>query len=116
MKKLLLLLVLSTTLLSNAQVEMMEGMWGSETSSFTTTIITYYSTAVKVYNTSFTENRVIEEEIISQDDNSFTTKLVNHENGYSVLIKYVLKDSTTLLCYYSGDLEETITIKKLPCL
>tara|TARA_R110000782_G_C14622077_1_gene393385 strand:+ start:25 stop:384 length:360 start_codon:yes stop_codon:yes gene_type:complete len=113
MKKLLLLLTLTSTLLSSAQIDDMEGSWVSETSSYITTIITNDSTAVKIYNTSFKEDRVIDEKIVNKDSNSFTTKLYNEENGYKVYIRYVLKDSNTILCYFSGDLNKTITIKKL---
>lgn len=113
MKNLLLVLALTTTLLSNAQVNKMEGSWISETSSYVMTIITNDSKPVKVFNTSFSENRVIEEYIVSSDSESFTTKLHNPENNYYVDIKYVLKDSNTMLCYYTGDLNKTITVKKL---
>lgn len=113
MKNLLLLLVLTTTSLLSAQIEEMEGSWVSETSSYVMTIITDDSKPVKVFNTSFLKNRVIEESIVSSDDKSFTTKLYNKENEYRVNIKYVLKDSNTMLCYYTGDLNEVIVAKKL---
>jgi hypothetical protein len=113
MKNLLLVLALTTTLLSNAQVSEMEGSWVSETSSYVMTIITNDSKPVKVFNTSFLENKVIEENITGSDKTSFTTKLYNPDNDYSVSVKYVLKDSNTMLCYYTGDLNETITVKKL---
>ena len=113
MKNLLLVLALTTILLSNAQVNKMEGSWVSETSSYIMTIITNDSKPVKVFNTSFSENRVIEEYIVSSDGKSFTTKLHNPNNNYYVDIKYVLKDSNTILCYYTGDLNKMITVKKL---
>ena len=113
MKNLLLVLALAITSLLNSQVKEMEGSWVSETSSYVMTIITDDSKPVKVFNTSFLKNRVIEESIISSDDKSFTTKLYNKENEYRVNIKYVLKDSNTMLCYYTGDLNEVIVAKKL---
>ena len=113
MKNLLLVLALTTTLLSNAQVNKMEGSWVSETSSYVMTIITNDFKPVKVFNTSFSENRVIEESIVSSDKTSFTTKLYNSDNDYSVSIKYVLKDPNTILCYYTGDLNKVVTVKKL---
>ena len=113
MKNLLLVVALTITSLSNSQVKEMEGSWVSETSSYVMTIITNESRPVKVFNTSFSENRVIEEYIVSSDSKSFTTKLQNPENDYYVDIKYVLKDSNTILCYYTGDLNKTITVKKL---
>ena len=113
MKKSLLVLALATTLLSNAQIDKMEGSWVSESSSYVMTILTHDSSPVKVFNTSFLENRVIEEYIVSSDGKSFTTKLHNPNNNYYVDIKYVLKDSNTILCYYTGDLNKMITVKKL---
>ncbi|WP_375239474.1 hypothetical protein [Aurantibacter sp.] len=113
MKKSLLLLALATTLLSNAQIDKMEGSWVSETSSFVMTILTHDSSPVKIFNTSFLENRVIEEDIISYDEKTIITELYNEENEYRVSIKYILKDSNTMMCYYSGDLNKVVTVKKL---
>jgi len=113
MKNLLLVLALTITSLSNSQVKEMEGSWVSETSSYVMTIITNESRPVKVFNISFSEDRVIEEYIVSSDSKSFTTKLHNPDNNYYVDIKYVLKDPNTLLCYYTGDLNKTVIAKKL---
>ena len=113
MKKLLLLLTLTSTLLLSAQINKMEGSWVSETSSYVMTIITKDSIPVKVFNTSFSEDNFIEEYIVSSNGESFTTKLHNPDNGYYVDIKYILKDSNTMICEYTGDLNKTVTVKKL---
>ena len=113
MKKLLLLLALISTLLLNAQINKMEGSWLSETSSYFMTIITDESKPIKVFNTSFSENDFIEEYIVSSNGETFTTKLHNPDNGYYVDIKYILKDSNTMICEYTGDLNKTVTVKKL---
>ena len=113
MKKSLLVLALATTLLSNAQIDAMEGSWVSESSSYVMTILTHNSSPVKIFNTSFSKNRVIEEDIISYDEKTIITELYNEENEYRVSIKYILKDSNTMLCYYSGDLNKMVTVKKL---
>ena len=113
MKKLLLPLALATTLLLSAQVEKMEGSWVSETSSYVMTIITDGYRPVKVFNTSFYENNFIEEYIVSSDGETFKTKLHNPDNNYHVDIKYILKDSNTMICKYTGDLNKTVTVKKL---
>jgi len=113
MKNLLLLLALTITSLSNSQVKKMEGSWFSETSSYIMTIITDEHKPLKVFNISFSENKIIEENITSSNATSFTTKLYNADNNYSVNIKYVLKDSNTMLCYYTGDLNKVVTVKKL---
>ena len=113
MKKILLLVALMTTLLFNAQVNKMEGSWVSETSSYVMTIITDNSIPVKVFNTSFSKNDFIEEYIVSSDGETLITKLHNPDNGYYVDIKYILKDSNTMICEYTGDLNKTVTVKKL---
>ncbi len=113
MKKILLLVALMTTLLFSAQVNKMEGSWVSETSSYVMTIITKDSIPVKVFNTSFSEDNFIEEYIVRSNGKSFTTKLHNPDNGYYVDIKYILKDSNTMICEYTGDLNKTVTVKKL---
>ena len=113
MKKLLLLLTLTSTLLLSAQINKMEGSWVSETSSYVMTIITNDSKPVKVFNTSFSENDFIEEYIVSSNGETFTTKLHNTDNGYYVDVKYILKDSNTMICEYTGDLNKTVTVKKL---
>ena len=113
MKKLLLILLLTSTLLLSAQINKMEGSWVSETSSYVMTIITDDSKPVKVFNTSFSENDFIEEYIVSSNGETFTTKLHNPDNGYYVDVKYILKDSNTMICEYTGDLNKTVTVKKL---
>ena len=76
MKKLLLLLALSTTLLSTAQ-RGFSGSWISETSSYYTNILADSTLVTRVINISFHENRVIEETIIKQKKDSFKTLLTN---------------------------------------
>ena len=50
--------------------------------------------------------------IIKQSKSNFTTELYNKSNGYSVKIKYKLKDDNTLICYFSGDLNKKITLTR----
>lgn len=112
MKKLFLVLALSTTLLSTAQ-KGFSGSWISDTSSYYTNIIADSTLVTRVVNISFHENRVIEETIIKQKKDSFKTLLVNKRNGYSVEIKYMLKDDNNLICVYTGDLNRTIKLKRV---
>jgi flagellar hook assembly protein FlgD len=88
-------------------------MWESEDSSYITTIIASEYAVLDIYNTSFEEHRVIPEEITSQGKSKFTTTLNNPNNGYSVKIKYALKDSNTIVCSYSGDTNEKFTLTRL---
>ena len=89
------------------------GMWESEDSSYITTIIASEYAVLDIYNTSFEEHRVISEEITSQGKSKFTTTLNNPNNGYSVKIKYALKDSNTIVCNYSGDTNDKFTLTRL---
>ena len=89
------------------------GMWESEDSSYITTIIASEYAVLDIYNTSFEEHRVIPEEITSQGKSKFTTTLNNPNNGYSVKIKYALKDSNTIVRSYSGDTHEKFTLTRL---
>ena len=89
------------------------GIWGSDDTSYLTTIIASEYKVLKVFNTSFEEHRVIPEEITSQGKSKFTTTLNNPNNGYSVKIKYALKDSNTIVCSYSGDTNDKFTLTRL---
>ena len=89
------------------------GMWESEDSSYITTIIASEYAVLDIYNTSFEEHRVIPEEITSQGKSKFTTTLNNPNNGYSVKIKNILKDSNTIVCSYSGDTNDKFTLTRL---
>jgi len=110
MKKLLILLLVFTTLISKAQ-EQFEGMWVGESSKHTTTIIASKYAILKVFNFSFLKDNYIEETIICQTDNEFTTKLYNPLNGYSVIIKYKLKNNI-LMCEFSGDFHGIVQLTK----
>ena len=105
MKKLFITLSLLFTFSILTAQEDFNGMWGSEDSSYLTTIIASEYKVLNVFNTSFVEHRVITEDIISRDKNKFTTELNNEQNGYSVTIEYTLKNQDTLVLKYSGDLE-----------
>jgi hypothetical protein len=113
MKKLFItLLLLSTFSILTAQ-EGFNGIWGSDDSSYLTTIIASEYKVLNVFNTSFVEYRVLTEDIISQENNKFTTELNNEQNGYSVIIEYTLKDKNTLILKYSKDLEGEYILTRL---
>ena len=113
MKKLFITLLLLFTFSILTAQEDFNGMWESEDSSYITTIIASEYKVLSVFNTSFLEYRVINEDIISRDKNKFTTELNNEQNGYSVIIEYILKDKDTLILKYSKDLEAEYTLTRL---
>jgi len=88
-----------------------EGTWKSKTSSYKTTIIASKYAVLKVFDYSFEDDHFMKEEILSQSDNEFTTKLYNSRNGYEVIIKYYfLKDE--LYCQFFGDFDGLIRLYK----
>tara|TARA_R110002124_G_scaffold126781_1_gene286535 strand:+ start:567 stop:911 length:345 start_codon:yes stop_codon:yes gene_type:complete len=113
MKKLFITLSLLFTFSILTAQENFNGIWGSEDSSYITTIIASEYKVLNVLNTSFVEYRVITEDIISQEGNKFTTELNNDRNGYSVTIEYTLKDQDTLILKYSKDLEGEYILTRL---
>ena len=93
--------------------ESFNGMWESDTSSYITTILASDYSVLEVYNTSFVEYRRIDEKITSQSKSKFTTELYNPENGYTVKIKYNLKDPNTIVSTYSGDMEGKYILNRI---
>ena len=113
MKKLFITLSLLFTFSILTAQEGFNGIWGSDDTSYMTTIIASEYKVLNVFNTSFVEYRVLAEDIISQENNKFTTELNNEQNGYSVIIEYILKDKNTLTLKYSKDLEAEYTLTRL---
>ena len=113
MKKLLLILLLLLSLSFTAQVNKMQGMWVSETSSYVTTILSKEDKVIKVYRTSFAKHKVVDEKIVEHWDESFITELYNPKNKYRVNVRYTFKDINTLVCYYSGSLDKAITMRRV---
>tara|TARA_R110000751_G_scaffold306329_1_gene424430 strand:+ start:92 stop:433 length:342 start_codon:yes stop_codon:yes gene_type:complete len=112
MKKLLLVLALATTLLSNAQKKF-SGSWKSTTSSYTTTILANEYKVLKIFNHSLVKSNFIEETIVSQNKDTIKTKLFNPQNSYSVNIKYYLKNKNTLINLYTGDYNKLVLLTRV---
>tara|TARA_R110001592_G_scaffold350317_1_gene646293 strand:+ start:39 stop:389 length:351 start_codon:yes stop_codon:yes gene_type:complete len=112
MKKIIITTLIILKSLTCFSQEQFEGIWISETSTFKKTIITSEYAVLKVFSFCFINNKVINENIISQSKKKFITNLYNKENGYSVKIKYKLKDDNTLICYFSGHLNKKITLTR----
>ena len=113
MKKLFITLSLLFTFSILTAQENFNGIWGSDDTSYMTTIIASEYKVLNVFNTSFVDHRVITENIISRDKNKFTTELNNEQNGYSVTIEYTLKNQDTLILKYSKDLEGEYILTRL---
>ena len=113
MKKLFITLLLLFTFSILTAQEEFNGIWGSDDTSYMTTIIASEYKVLNVFNTSFVEHRVITENIISRDKNKFTTELNNEQNGYSVIIEYILKNKDTLILKYTKDLEGEYILTRL---
>ena len=113
MKKLFITLLLLFTFSILTAQEEFNGIWGSDDTSYMTTIIASEYKVLNVFNTSFVEHRVIAENIISRGKNKFTTELNNEQNGYSVIIEYILKNKDTLILKYSKDLEGEYILTRL---
>jgi hypothetical protein len=113
MKKLFITLSILLSFSTLTAQEDFNGIWGSDDTSYLTTIIATEYKVMKVFNTSFVEHRVITEDIINQKDNVFTTELYNELNGYSVTIEYSLKNKDTLIQKYSKDLKGEYLLTRL---
>ena len=88
------------------------GWWESKTSKYVTIIhVGEYGVASVINYNPFSEN-VLEERIIKRNKKSFTTRLFNPENGYSVKVKYKMKDKDNLTCKFTGDLNRTVHLKR----
>jgi len=114
MKKLLLLIALTTTLLSNAQ-EQFKGVWETDASHYLTTILSSDYEVSKIFNVSLVKNRFINENIIYQDKDTIKTKYKLKDSGYSVSVKYYFKNKDTLVNEYSGDNTDTIFLTRAEC-
>ena len=55
----------------------------------------------------------IDEKITRQGESKFTTELYNPNNGYTVKIKYNLKDPNTIVSTYSGDMEGKYILNRI---
>jgi len=111
MKKLLIILLLLLSINLSAQ-EKFNGIWQSEGTDYLKTILASEYSVLKCYNTCFSIHNFIDEEIIYEDENKFTTQLYNPKNGYRVTIEYTLINKDSISSKYSGDLTGVYGIKR----
>ena len=112
--KLLLPVLLLTSLCTSAQLNKLEGVWSSQMSSYYTTIM--YSeekNEFKVMNFSFAADRVINELVLKVEENHILTSLYNEENNYSVNVTYELLNDNQILCVYDGDLNKRLSLNRV---
>ena len=113
MKNLIIALFITLASFTAKAQEQFNGIWANSGSGYMKTILASEYKILKVYNTSFEEHRVIPETVQGERKNEFYTKLYNKENGYSVNIKYTLKDIDTIQIVLSGSLNRTDTLTRL---
>ena len=112
MKKLLLILLLFTSITINSQKQF-SGVWKCPESAYLTTVLSSEYKVLKIFNFSLIKHRFINETIIHQSKDTIKTKLHNKQNGYNVNIKYYLKTKDTLVNEYSGDYNQKILLTRL---
>ena len=112
--KLLLPILILISLSAIAQMNKLEGVWSSQTSSYFTTIM--YSeekNEFKVMNFSFVDDKVINELVLKVEENHILTSLYNEENNYSVNVTYELLNDNQILCVYEGDLNKRLSLNRV---
>ena len=110
MKTTIITLLLFLSININSQ-EQFEGVWQMKNSDYKTIIIASEYAILKVFNYSFKENYYLEEDIINQNDNKFSTILYNPRNGYEVTITYYIENNK-LISEYEGDINYAFTLYK----
>ena len=110
MKTTIITLLLFLSISINSQ-EQFEGAWQIQNSDYKTIIIASEYAVLKVFNYSFKDDYYLEEDIISQNNNKFTTILYNPRNGYEVTITYYFENNK-LLSMYEGDINHVFTLHK----
>jgi hypothetical protein len=113
MKNLFITLCLVLTSLTLTAQEAFNGIWENEGSNYLKTILASDYAVLQCFNTSFTEQDVITEELIKKTNNSFTTILRNPANGYEVTIEYTLINNDSISSKYTGDIRGTYGLTRL---
>jgi hypothetical protein len=93
--------------------ESFEGSWVTPKSKYIVVIYEGEYGVRDVVNVNTVNSTTIEETIIKKTKNTFTTKVFNKNNGYTVTVKYKLKDQNILICKLKGDMNTKLTYKRL---
>jgi len=113
MKNLIIALFIALASFTAKAQEQFNGIWANSGSDYMKTILASEYSVIQVYNTSFDEYRVINETILSEDDKTFTTKLHNKENGYTVKIEYLLINKDSISIKFTGHVNKTYGLTRL---
>jgi len=89
------------------------GSWTTPTSKYITVIYEGEYGVRNIENINTFNDTTIEETIIKKNKNTFITHIFNKNNGYTVTVKYKLKDKNTIICKFKGDLNTTLIYKRL---
>jgi len=90
-----------------------EGSWVTPTSKYVTVIYEGQYGVRDIKNINTVSEAAIEETIIKKNKNTFVTRVFNRNNGYTVTVKYKLKNENTIICKFKGDINTTLVYKRL---
>ena len=112
--KFIVFILMSLSFSAAAQINKLEGIWTTNTSSYYTTIMyNDEKNEFKILNFSFEEDDVINEVVTEVGDDFIQTSLYNKSNGYSVNITYEILNDDQILCVFEGDLDTKIALDRL---
>lgn len=93
--------------------ESFEGSWVTPTSKYITVIYEGEYGVRDIKNINTVNDATTEETIIKKNKNTFVTRVFNKDNGYTVTVKYRLKNKNTIICKFKGDINTTLIYKRL---
>ena len=113
MKKTIITAVLLLTLLTTQAQQQFAGLWVCKESTCITTILASETKIEKVFSASFLEYLFLDETIVSESEDSFTTSIHNERNGWTVKMVYKYIDANTLSCDFTGDYNARVIMTRL---
>ena len=112
--KFVVLILMTLSYSAAAQIDKLEGIWTSNSSSYYTTIMyNDEKNEFKIINFSFEEDNVINEVVTEVGDDFISTSLYNKSNGYSVNITYEILNDDQILCTFEGDFDTKISLDRI---
>ena len=112
MKNLFLALLFNLISITSFSQNNFKGWWECKVSEYITIISTGEYGVSQVINYNPFKDSYVEEKIIKKNKSTFITHLFNKRNGYSVKVKYKLKDKNNLICKFTGDLKRTVYLTR----
>ena len=111
----LLILCTSFAFSQDLSKNLLEGIWGAEETSFAC-IITVNESLNRVetiHNVSFSENYILIETILNQNDHEVYTTHTNYRTGHTVKSTYKLIDNNHMLRKFTGDITIDVVYTKI---